>query len=110
MRFKSLFFAGALALASLSLASTKSYQITLDQSTQAGTVQLAPGEYKVRVDGSNAIFTNLDTGKSITTPVKVETTGKKHDVTAVDTTKATGTTKLQAIELGGSDETLEFGE
>jgi hypothetical protein len=108
MKFKSLFFAGALALASLSMASAKSYSITLRESATAGTVQLAAGEYNVKVDGANAIFTNVDTGKSVTTPVKVENTGKKHNETALDTSSGTGTTKLDAIELGGTDETLEF--
>ncbi|HEV3202182.1 MAG TPA: hypothetical protein VGZ73_29990 [Bryobacteraceae bacterium] len=110
MQLKSLFFAGALALASLSIASAKSYQITVDEPTQAGTVQLKAGDYRVKVDGSNAVFTNVDSGKSITTPVKVENTGTKHDVTAVQTSKATGRNKMTAIELGGTDETLEFGE
>jgi hypothetical protein len=110
MKYKSLLMTGALALASLSIASAKTYHITLDEPTAAGTVQLAAGAYKVKVDGANAVFTNEDTGKSISAAVKVENTGKKHDVTAVNTTNATGTLKLQAIELGGSDETLEFGE
>ncbi|HTS32279.1 MAG TPA: hypothetical protein VMH81_40700 [Bryobacteraceae bacterium] len=110
MKLRSMLLTGALAFASLSIANAKSYHITLDESAQAGAVQLAAGEYKVKVDGSNAIFTNIDTGKSTSAPVKVENTGKKHDTTAVDTTKASGTNKLQAIELGGSDETLQFGE
>lgn len=105
-----LLLTGALALASLSIASAKAYQITVDEPTQAGMVQLKPGDYKVKVDGSNAVFTNLDSGKSVSTPVKVENTGKKHDVTAVDTSKATGSAKMEAIELGGTDETIEFGE
>jgi hypothetical protein len=105
-----LLITGALALASLSIASAKTYHITVEEPTQAGTVQLKPGEYRVKVDGSNAVFTNLDSGKSISTAVKVENTGKKHDVTAVETSKAAGSAKMQAIELGGSDETIEFGE
>jgi len=98
MKYKSLLLTGALALASLSIASAKSYDIVLSESAQAGTVQL------------NAIFTNVETGKSVTTPVKVENTGKKHDETAVDSTHESGANKLQAIELGGSDTTIEFGE
>jgi len=110
MRNKSWLLVGALAFASLSIANAKTCHITLDESAQAGTVNLAKGEYKVTVDGGNAIFTNVNTGKSTSAPVKVETTGAKHDLTAVDTTKASGTNKLQAIEVGGSNETLEFGE
>lgn len=105
-----LLLTGALALGFLGIASAKSYHITLDEPTQAGIVQLKAGEYRVKVDGSNAVFTNLDSGKSISTPAKVENTGKKHDVTAVDTSNVTGSTKMQAIELGGSDETIEFSE
>ncbi len=110
MKNKSWLLVGALAFASLSIASAKTYHITLDESAQAGTVQLAAGEYKVKVDGPNAIFTNIDTGKSTSAPVKVASTGPKHDVTAVDTSKESGTNKLQAIEVGGSNETLQFGE
>ena len=110
MKFRSLVLTGALALASLSIVSAKSYDIVLSEAAQAGTVQLAPGEYKVKLDGSNATFTNVETGKSFTTPVKVENTGKKHEATAVDSSKASGSTKLQAIELGGSETTIEFSE
>src|SRR5579871_5277405 len=100
MKFRSMLLTGALALASLSIANAKSYHITLDESVQAGTVQLPAGEYKVQVEGTNAIFTNVSTGKSTSAAVKVENTGQKHDLTAVDTSKASGSNKLQAIELG----------
>jgi len=110
MKYQSLLMTGALALASLSIASAKTYHITLGEPTQAGAVQLSSGEYMLKVEGNNAVFTNTATGKSITTPVKVENTGKKHDQTSVDTNTANGSAKLEAIELGGSDETLEFGE
>ena len=110
MRFKPWLLTGALALASLSMASAKTYHIMLDEAATAGTVQLPAGEYRVKVDGSNAIFTNVDNGKSTTATVKVENTGTKHEQTAVETSKTTGTNKLQSIELGGSNETLDFGE
>jgi len=65
--------------------------------------------YTVKVEGSNAVFTDTN-GKKVTTPVKIETAAKKHDVTAVETTKTNDGEKIRAIELGGSAETLEFGE
>jgi hypothetical protein len=110
MKNRSLFMAGALALAGLSLLSAKSYDIIISSATKAGTVQLTPGEYKVKVDGSNAVFTNVDNNKSYTTPVKVKSQEKKFDVTAVDTTKVNGTDQMTAIELGGSASELQFGE
>jgi hypothetical protein len=103
-----LFMVGALALASLSLASAKTYDIMLTQVSKAGTVQLAPGEYRLKVEGANAVFTNLDNNKSYTVPVKVQSADKKFDQTAVDTTDANGSSTVEAIELGGSTTKLGF--
>ena len=97
-----LLLVGALALASLSLASAKSYDITLTQAAKAGSVQLTAGQYRLKVKGSNAVFTNVDNNKSVTVPVKVESAEKKFDQTAIDTTDADGTPKVESIELGGS--------
>lgn len=99
---------GALALSTLTLASAKSYDIMLTTAAKAGNVQLAPGEYHLKVQGNNAILTNLDSNKSVTVPVKVETVEKKFDVTAVDTTDANGTSTVDAIELGGTTTKLGF--
>ena len=68
MTTKSLLFIGTLALASI--ASAKSYDIVLSAPAKAGAVQLSAGEYSLKVQGSNAVFTNVDTGKSFTAPVK----------------------------------------
>jgi hypothetical protein len=103
-----LLLVGALALASLSLASAKSYDITLTQAAKAGSAQLAAGQYRLKIDGSNAIFTNVDSNKSVTVPVKVENAAKKFGETAVDTTDANGTSTVESIELGGSTTKLGF--
>jgi hypothetical protein len=99
-----------LALAAVPLASAKSYSITLDTAAKAGAEQLAPGEYSVKVEGSNAVLTSSDTGKRITLPVTVKKTDKKFATTAVETTKTDGSEQLKAIDLGGSDEQLDFGD
>jgi len=99
----------ALAFAGLSIASAKSYDITIDQAAKAGSVQLAPGSYTLKVEGTNAIFID-ENGKKISAPVKIENADKKHAVTAVETTKTNGGDQIKSIELGGSTETLEFGE
>lgn len=110
MTTKTLLMAGALGLATISLASAKSYDIVLSSTLQTGNVTLAPGEYHLKVQGSNAVFVRDDNAKQFTAPVKIENTGKKHSITAVDSTNQNGTDQLKAIELGGSDTTLEFGE
>jgi hypothetical protein len=109
MTTKSLLCIGTLALASL--LSAKSYDIVLSAPTKAGSVELKPGEYSLKLKGSNAVFTNVETGKSFTAPVKVQAGSKKFDNTAVDTTKeSNGTEDMTTIELGGSTTQLQLGE
>jgi hypothetical protein len=99
---------GALALSTLSLAGAKTYDIVLTQAAKAGSVQLAAGEYRLKVQGANAVFTNVDTNKSYTVPVKVENSDKKFSETAVDTNNANGSSTVESIELGGSTTKLGF--
>jgi len=98
---------GALALASI--ASAKSYDIVLSGSASAGKLQLKAGEYSLKVEGNQAIFTD-QSGKKFSAPVKLENAPNKFNVTAVDTTGQTGSEKIQRIELGGSNTQLDFGE
>lgn len=108
MTTKSILLIGSLALASL--ASAKSYDIVLSAPAKAGNLQLAAGEYSLKVKGSNAVFTNVETGKSFTAPVKMQDAGKKFDNTAVDTKKDSSGDKITAIDLGGSSTELQLGE
>jgi len=105
---KKLALVGVLALSCLSIASAKSYEITLAGPTKAGSAQLKAGLYRLKIDGSNAVFTSVDNEKSVTVPVKVESTETKFDQTRVDATKDNGTDVIQDIELGGSKTKVEF--
>ena len=106
-------FLVAVALVFVSLAvagnKAKTYGIVLGSPTVAGEATLKPGEYKVRADGPDVVFTNLRTLETCTVPVKIETATKKHEATAVKTVVQNGRNVLLAIDLGGTDETLEFG-
>jgi hypothetical protein len=96
------------ALAGLSIASAKTYSITLLSPTTVGTKQLRPGDYKLTLDGSKATFTNTYDRKSFQTDVKVEHASRKFSQTAVDTTNSGGSDHLQAIELQGTTTKLDF--
>jgi hypothetical protein len=109
MTKQTLLFIGALALSTVAFAAPKSYEIQLAAPAQAGQMQLTAGQYRLKVVGSDAIFTNVDTNHSFVAPVKVATTAK-HEVTAVETKNDEGALRISTIELGGSNETLEFGE
>jgi hypothetical protein len=111
MTAKSLLIVGALGLASLSIASAKSYDILLSAPAKAGNMELKPGEYKLKVEGNQAIFTDVQSAKSLTAPVKIENNnGKKFDHTSVLTSNRGDMDSIQAIELGGSDTKLDFGQ
>ncbi len=99
---------GVLAVSSLSILGAKTYDITLSAPTKAGSVQLKPGQYTLKIDGSNAIFTDVNSAKSFTTPVKVETTDKKFSDTKVQSSKDGDVDKLDEIDLGGSKTKLGF--
>ena len=97
-----------IALSSLSIVCAKSYDIVLSNPTKAGNVQLKPGQYKLKIDGSNATFTEVDSSKSFTTTVKVETNQKKFDGTKVQSKKDGDVDRLEEIDLGGSTTKLSF--
>lgn len=110
MTSRNLILAGVLAFSTLSLASakTKTYELTLSGPTKAGNVELKAGQYRLKVDGNNATFIYVDTDKSFTMPVKVETTDKKFDATRVDADKQGDTDVLKDIQLGGSNVKIDF--
>lgn len=110
MTTRSLLCVAALALAGFTAANAKSYDIVLDDPVKAGSVQLKPGAYTVKVKGDTAVFTAISNGKSYTTPVKLDNDGHKHDATAVRTVTENGAEVLRLIRLGGSTTTLEFSD
>jgi len=109
MTTKSLLCAAVLTLASFA-ASAKSYDIVLTNPVKAGSVQLNPGAYTVKVKGDTAIFTAADSGKTYTAPVKLDNAGPKHGSTAVHLETKNGADVLKSIVVGGSHTTLEFNE
>jgi len=110
MRAKSFLFVGALGLASLGIASAKTYDIFLNGPAKAGNTELKAGEYRVKVEGSQAVFTDVQSSKTYIAPVKIENNSKKFGSTAVETTNSGDMANIQAIELGGSNTKLEFGQ
>jgi len=44
----------------LPIASAKSYDIAFTGPTMVGNAQLPTGEYRLKVEGSNAVITNVD--------------------------------------------------
>ena len=103
-------FVVLLCLASLSFAGQKSFTVVIDKPATVGSAKLAPGEYKVKVDGANAVFTNTFNYKSVSTAVKVETGDKKFKETAVDSVRNGAGENIQSITVGGTSTKLDFSK
>jgi len=107
---KKLLWVGVLTLSTVAIVSAKSYSIVFSTPVQVGTVQLAPGTYKLSVEGLNAIFTDTKTHKSVTVPAKVEDGNAKYDMTSLESSGEGAATKIGGIKLGGTKTRLGFGQ
>ncbi len=110
MTTKSLLIAGALTLCSIGVASARSFDVFLSSPAMAGNTELKPGEYRLKVEGSQAVFQDVQNSKSVTVPVKIENNAAKFDHTAVETTNQNGMDNINSIALAGSTMKLEFGQ
>ena len=108
MTKRTLLLLGVLAMLSLPIARAKSYNIAFNSPTMAGNAQLAAGEYTLKVEGTNAVFTNVESNKSVTASVKIENADKKYGVTSVETTQEGNALHIIDIQLGGSTTKLDF--
>ena len=108
MKTRTLLLTAALAIFTLSVASAKTYDILLSSPTKAGNLQLKAGEYRLTVNGTKAIFTDVNTTKSFTTEVKVENSDTKFSDTKIDSSTEGSTSVIKDIELGGSKTKIDF--
>lgn len=107
---KRILFTSALLCASLvagTVPGNRQYTLTFTQSLQVGTAKLAPGVYKLKVEGETATFTNSHK-ENFTAPVKVEKVEKKAAYTAIETKNQNGTEVLNIIDIGGAEFKLVF--
>jgi hypothetical protein len=110
MTVKSLLIVSALTLSAIGIASAKSSSVTFTTPSKAGATNLKPGEYRVKVEGGQAIFTDEQQGKSFSIPVKIEQSDKKFSDTSVDSSNANGIDTIHEIDLGGTTTRLEFAQ
>jgi hypothetical protein len=104
---KSLLLIATLALAGI--ASAKTYDnMVIPAPTLVSGQEMAAGEYSIQLKGDTAVFTSIDTDRSYTASVKVESSAKKFDRTAVDCDSKSGAQVIEWIRLGGSNTTIQF--
>ena len=104
---KTILLTATLFLVSVCAASAKQYTVTFVKQVQVGAVTLPAGEYKVKVDGNNAVFSDSKK-KTYTAPAKVQKIEKKCPYTAAETKDVDGGTRVDAIDLEGADFKIVF--
>jgi hypothetical protein len=96
-----------LALLSVLVLSAKTYTFNISDNATIANVQLKPGEYHVKLAGSQVVLTD-QAGNQIDATPKVETADHKFDHTAVIYSTADGTNRILSVELGGSSNRVVF--
>lgn len=109
MNVRTLLIAGAVTMSTVALASAKTYEITIDQVAKAGSIELQPGQYKLKVEGSQAVFTDSH-DKSFSVPAKLENGSRKFPYTSIESANQGGMDTIQAIDLGDSKTQLKLGQ
>ena len=100
---------GVFALASIAFAGSKTYDINLSKASKAGSIELAAGEYQMKVEGTNVTFTDRH-HKTFTTVIKVESSEKKFQYTAVDSSEVGSKDLIHSITLAGTTTKIDFAE
>ncbi len=72
-----------------------------------GNTQLKPGDYHLKLDGSQVVLIDKN-GTRTETTATVETVERKFDVTAIAMSTAGGTNRILSIELGGTKSKVVF--
>jgi lipopolysaccharide export system protein LptA len=85
-----------------SILSAKSYPVHLTDPCTVGNTQLKAGDYKVNLEGSKAVFSDDHNKNVLESDVKVEDNSTKFAETVITTSNASGQSRIESIELGGS--------
>lgn len=96
------FMTAALMVAS----AAEKHNLTLFQPSMVNGTELAPGDYRMELDGDKVVITK---GKNkVEANVKVDTADTKFGSTSVRYANADGKYKVQEIRLGGTNRKIVF--
>ena len=96
----------AFLVLALTVASAKTYTVTLFQPAVLAGTELKPGEYQLDLNDTKVVIKN---GKvKVESAVKVETADSKFNTTTVRFANGDGKLRIQEIRLGGTKLKLVF--
>jgi hypothetical protein len=93
-------------VAGVSIASAKTYTVTLSDPYTLGATRLQPGDYRLVVNGTTAVLT--DWQKNVHLNGTVATEAAKFEQTAVISMTRHNNMRLQSIQLGGTHLEVDF--
>jgi len=94
-------------LLAVALASAKTYTFTISDPAQAGNVQLKPGEYHLRLDGTQVALMD-EGGHQVDAAATVEESDRKFGQTSVSISDVDGIHRIESVQLGGSTHKVVF--
>ncbi len=97
------------AVAGLSIASAKSYNVTFPDSVVVNGTALAAGEYAMTVDGTAVTLRERGTHNVTQANATLETAERKFDSTSIISSTVDGKDRVNEIDLGGTKTKVEFG-
>jgi hypothetical protein len=90
----------------VSIASAKTYTITLYSPVAIGNSQLKSGEYKLELKGDCVLVKDGKMANEF--PVHLENEARKFETTSITTSTEGGSNRIQEIHLGGTTVKLVF--
>jgi hypothetical protein len=84
------------------------YQITLSKPTTLSGTILPAGDYKLILGNAKITIIPHDGGKSVESPVKIDSVPSKFDTTVITCDNRNGSTVFEEIDLGGTKTKLLF--
>lgn len=96
------------AATGLSIASAKTYEISVSAHTEIAGTMVKAGDYRVKVDGTVATLRGPD-NKPVEATGQIQAADRKFGQTALEvSTDSNGVNHITAIDLGGTSTRLTF--
>ena len=96
------------AVAGLSVAGAKSYDVTFGSPAVLGAVQVPAGQYQLKYEGSKVTLVNASNGKRLEADATVQEMPTKFQQTMVQSKHVDGKDLVDEIQLGGTKTALDF--
>jgi hypothetical protein len=96
------------AVAGLSVAGAKSYDVTFGSATVLGATEVPAGQYQLKFEGSKVTLVNTSNGKRLEADATVQEMPSKFAETIVSSKHVGDKDLVDEIQIGGTKTALDF--